>query len=317
MLNIYRFDHVSQVVPDLDSQLQLLEGLFGFRRCRSWENPDKGCRGVLLDIPGTWGFRWELLAPLGTNSSLEEFLESPLGPGLHHVAIEVNDFDAAKKELIRLGVEITGGSDKSPGRWLEAPFAPPDGPRGIPFRIFAPPLGGICGDDGSPSAVSADSGAAESPSLGIVGLVHICQACGDRDRLARWYEDALGMREVYRTPDGKHEDMATMVLAIPGTQMLWELIAPVGQESFIHRYLDKRGAGPHHVTFEVRDWDQALAACEHHGIPTFDLNEGETDGARWRDIFIHPKHAGGILVQFFWEECPGVWVRSDKIPSHC
>jgi methylmalonyl-CoA/ethylmalonyl-CoA epimerase len=125
------------------------------------------------------------------------------------------------------------------------------------------------------------------------------------------------MREVYRTPDGEHEDMATMVLSVPGTQMLWELIAPVGQDSFIERYLDKRGAGPHHVTLEVRDWDGALAACQHHGVPTFDFNEGVTDGARWCDIFIHPKHAGGILFQLFWEERPGVWVRSDKIPSHC
>jgi methylmalonyl-CoA/ethylmalonyl-CoA epimerase len=315
MLNIYRFDHVSQAVADFDSQLQLLEGLFGFRRCRSWENPAEGCRGVLLDIPGTWGFRWELVTPMGENSPLQEFLESPLGPGLHHVAIEVNDFDAAKKELDRLGIKATGGSDESPGRWLEASLTPPTGPRGIPFRIFAPPLGGICGGDGSAPAVSgADAG---SPSLGIVGLVHICQAYGNRDDLARWYENTLGMREVYRTPYGEHEDMATMVLSVPGTQMLWELIAPVGQDSFIQRYLDKRGAGPHHVTFEVRDWDQALAACEHHGVPTFDLSEGETDGARWRDIFIHPKHAGGILFQLFWEERPGVWVRSDKIPSHC
>jgi hypothetical protein len=30
--------------------------------------------------------------------------------------------------------------------------------------------------------------------------------------------------------------------------------------------------------------------------------------------FIHPKQTGGILVQVFWEERPGVWVRSDKIP---
>jgi len=38
------------------------------------------------------------------------------------------------------------------------------------------------------------------------------------------------------------------------------------------------------------------------------------DGAAWKHTFIHPKHAGGVLVQLFWEERPGVWVRSDKIP---
>jgi methylmalonyl-CoA/ethylmalonyl-CoA epimerase len=29
---------------------------------------------------------------------------------------------------------------------------------------------------------------------------------------------------------------------------------------------------------------------------------------------VHPKQTGGVLVQLFWEERPGVWVRSDKIP---
>jgi len=29
---------------------------------------------------------------------------------------------------------------------------------------------------------------------------------------------------------------------------------------------------------------------------------------------VHPKQTAGVLVQLFWEERPGVWVRSDKIP---
>jgi methylmalonyl-CoA/ethylmalonyl-CoA epimerase len=68
------------------------------------------------------------------------------------------------------------------------------------------------------------------------------------------------------------------------------------------------------VTFEVADWDRAVRACADHEVPTFGENRGETDGAAWRDVFIHPRHTGGVLVQLFWEERPGVWVRSDKIP---
>jgi methylmalonyl-CoA/ethylmalonyl-CoA epimerase len=89
---------------------------------------------------------------------------------------------------------------------------------------------------------------------------------------------------------------------------------PRGEDSFIDKFLARNGAAAHHVTFQVADWDSALAACEHHEIPTFDTEEGVTDGARWRHTFIHPKQTGGVLVQLFWEQRPGVWVRSDKIP---
>jgi len=314
MLNIYRFDHISQVVADLDTQLQLVEGLFGFHRCARWESSADGVRGALLDIPGTAGFRWELLEPLGDNPALQAFLDSPRGPGVHHVSVEVNDVCTAKQELDRLRLPVTGGSDERPGPWIETRIGPPDGPEGIALRIFGPPLGKVCGNDQSPAA-AAD--AESSPTLGIAGLTHICQAYPDRDVLARWLENAFGMREIWRTPDGKHEDMATQAFSVPGTTMQWELIAPVGNDSFIASYVQKRGAGCHHVTFEVRDWAQAMAACEQHGIEHFGLSEGETDGAKWCDNFIHPKLTGGVLVQLFWEERPGVWVRSDKIPSHC
>lgn len=89
---------------------------------------------------------------------------------------------------------------------------------------------------------------------------------------------------------------------------------PRGEESFIERFLDRSGPAAHHVTMEVADWDAAMAACEHHHVEPFDSNEGATDGAAWRDTFLHPKQTGGVLVQLFWEERPGVWVRSDKIP---
>ena len=176
------------------------------------------------------------------------------------------------------------------------------------FRLFEVRRGG------NPAGTAAGDAAPPGDGLGIVAVDHVCQAFRDRDELSRWYQSLLGMREIWRTPEGKHEDLADLVLEIPGRQMLWEIIQPVGEGSFIERFLDTRGAAAHHATFQVADWERAMAACEREGIPTFDANAGETDGARWSDAFIHPRHTGGILVQLFWEERPGVWVRSDKIP---
>jgi 4-hydroxyphenylpyruvate dioxygenase-like putative hemolysin len=310
-MQIYRIDHIGQVTPRLADQVTLLEGLFGFRRELSWDNPQEGCRGVRLSIPGSWGHRWEVLEPAGDGSAIAAYLDDHGGrPGLHHVAAEVTDLAAAVTELSRRGIDRTDGI---PGRWLEASLSPPDRGPGVLFRLRGPGGLAMCGD-GAAERVSAGPGDGD-PSLGIVGLDHVCQAFPDRDELARWYADLAGFVPVWRTPTEEHPDMADLVMNVPGSSVCWEIIMPRGEDSFIQRFWDRNGAAAHHVTFEVADWERAMTACEFHEVPTFGENDGDTDGAVWRDAFIHPKHTGGVLVQLFWEERPGVWVRSDKIPS--
>ncbi|MEO3827959.1 VOC family protein [Actinomadura sp. B10D3] len=308
-MQIYRIDHVAQVTPDLDAQVARLSGLFGFRPVRSWDNPGEGTRGVRLEIPGSRGQAWEVVAPSGEGSSLQTWLDEHGGrPGLHHVGAEVPDLEAVQAELEVRGIKATDGAR---GRWLEASLSPPEKGPGVLWRFRGPGSLDMCGDS---SASTPATGSVEGPSLGIVALDHICQAFHDRDELARWYHDLAGFVQVWRTADDEHPDMADLVLNIPGSAICWEVIMPRGEDSFIERFLDKGGPGAHHVTFEVDDWDAAMAACEHHGTPTFDDEEGVTDGAAWKHTFIHPKHTGGVLVQLFWEERPGVWVRSDKVP---
>ncbi|GAA4240206.1 hypothetical protein GCM10022254_64050 [Actinomadura meridiana] len=308
-MQIYRIDHVAQVTPDLDAQVALLEGLFGFRRVRHWDNPAERTRGTRLEIPGSHGQAWEVVAPAGDGSPLQTFLDDHGGrPGLHHVGAEVPDLEAVRAELEVRGIKPTDGLR---GRWLEASLSPPEYGPGVLFRLRGPGSLDMCGD--SPSA-TVETGETPGPSLGIVALDHICQAFPDRDVLAGWYHGLAGFTQVWRTSDDEHPDMADLVMNIPGATMCWEVIMPRGEDSFIERFWDRNGAAAHHVTFEVADWDAAMAACEHHDTPTFGENEGSTDGAAWKDTFIHPKHTGGVLVQLFWEERPGVWVRSDKVP---
>jgi catechol 2,3-dioxygenase-like lactoylglutathione lyase family enzyme len=308
-VRIYRIDHVGQVVPDLEPQVRQLTGLFGFTPVRQWDNPDEGCRGVRFAVPGSWGHSWEVLAPSGADSPVQAALDGQGGRGgLHHVAAEVPDLDAVRAELSERGLKTTGGV---PGRWLETSLSPPEYGPGVLFRLRGPGSLAMCGDDDAGPVPVAEDGA---PSLGIVGIDHVCQAFPDRDELAQWYADLAGFVQVWRTPINEHPDMADLVLNIPGSSMCWEIIMPRGEDSFIEKFWNRSGAAAHHVTFEVADWEAALAACTAHDIPTFDDEEGVTDGAAWKHTFIHPKHAGGVLVQLFWEERPGVWVRSDKIP---
>jgi len=308
-MRIYRIDHVAAVAPDLDKQVGLLAGLFGFQRTHTWDNPGQGIRGVRFAVPGSWGQTWVVIAPSGEDSPLQGWLDDHGGrPGLHHVGAEVPDLDTCVAELESRGLKIT---DSVPGRWVEASLSPPEHGPGVLWRLRGPGNLAMLGDE---DARPADPMPTDGPTLGIVGLDHICQAFADRDELARWYADLAGFVQVWRTADDEHPDMADLVLNVPGSSICWEVITSRGEDSFIDRFLAKNGPAAHHVTFEVADWDAALAACRAHDVPTFDDEEGVTDGARWKHTFIHPKHAGGVLVQLFWEERPGVWVRSDKIP---
>lgn len=306
MISISRIDHIAQAVGDTAPQVALLEGLFGFRQKRSWDDSEMAYHGVALEMPGAAGVEWHVLAPIGDGAPLQTFLDGPRGPGLHHIAIEVPELGAVMDELRSLGVQFYETATVGGERWVDAFLVPRQDEKGLVFRFVQ-----------EPASVEAKgpSREAEGPTLGITAIDHICHAYSDRDALARWYERVLGMKEVWRTPDGEHDDLADLVMDIPNTVLKWEVIQPVGEGSFIERFLETRGPAPHHVTFEVGDWERAVSACEHHGTPMFDENDGETDGYHWRDAFIHPRHTGGILMQLFWEANPGVWVRSDKIRS--
>jgi catechol 2,3-dioxygenase-like lactoylglutathione lyase family enzyme len=283
-MRIYRIDHIGQVVPELEPQIERLEGLFGFRRAAG--------EGLRWALPGSWGQYWELQQDPDTRG------------GLHHVGAEVPDLAATLAELANRGLKPVDGA---PGEWADISLTPPEHGPGVLFRLRGPGPHGAAHRQPPPESTNA-------PNLGIVALDHVCQAFPDRDELARWYADLAGFVQVWRTPLDEHPDMADLVMNIPGSAICWEIIMPRGEDSFIERFWNRNGAAAHHVTFEVADWDRALEACDQHDTPTFGENEGSTDGAAWRDAFIHPKHTGGVLVQLFWEERPGVWVRSDKIP---
>ena len=299
MLEIYRVDHVSQVVPDLDAQVKLMDGLFGYRRVRSWDG------GVRYEVAP--GQAWEILAPSSGDSPLAAWLEENGGRGgLHHVAVEVPDLDEATAELEDRGIKQTDGS---PGKWIEAALSPPDAGPGVRFRISGVGDHSPCGGDPKVSERGPTAG-----GLGVVAIDHVCQAFADRDALAHWYAELAGFVQVWRTPDDEHPDMADLVMNVPGSSICWEIIMPRGEDSFIERFLERSGPAAHHVTLEVADWDAAMDACKTNDVEPFGSNEGTTDGAAWKDMFLHPKVTGGMLTQLFWEQRPGVWVRSDKIP---
>lgn len=75
-----------------------------------------------------------------------------------------------------------------------------------------------------------------------------------------------------------------------------ELIAPGSAAGgFMHRFIDRAGPGPHHITFKVGSLDAALEEISALGIGVLD---GRNRQPYWREAFLHPKQCGiGTLLQ--------------------
>jgi hypothetical protein len=74
-----------------------------------------------------------------------------------------------------------------------------------------------------------------------------------------------------------------------------EVLEPAGPPGgFLHRFLERRGPGVHHVTFEVPDLD---VACERAEAMGFSVVERDDSDPEWSEAFLHPKSAMSIVVQ--------------------
>ncbi len=73
-----------------------------------------------------------------------------------------------------------------------------------------------------------------------------------------------------------------------------EILEPLGDDGFLHRFLAARGPGIHHVTFRVPHLDEACGRAVAHGFPIVGHDDSDPG---WAEAFLHPKEALGIVVQ--------------------
>lgn len=74
-----------------------------------------------------------------------------------------------------------------------------------------------------------------------------------------------------------------------------EILEPAGLDGFLHRFLARRGPGIHHVTFKV---PSLTDVCDRARARGYDIVGYDDSNPGWRQAFLHPKQALGIVVQF-------------------
>ena len=152
------------------------------------------------------------------------------------------------------------------------------------------------------TAAMRDGGDSMPERLGWKRFDHICFAVHDAEQAVRFYQKLFGLQED-RWVTSAAEGFRGATLNMPDAQGQFEVLEPYGDASFLHEFLAKRGPGVHHITVEVEDIEQAVAYLrEEMGIKPF---RGIWSDGEWRQTFIHPRDAGGVLYQLFeWE--PGM-----------
>jgi methylmalonyl-CoA/ethylmalonyl-CoA epimerase len=83
-----------------------------------------------------------------------------------------------------------------------------------------------------------------------------------------------------------------------------EIMKPTGDESFLANFLKGKDGGVHHITLETPDIYEAKKILERHQIPYFGFHDM---GDIWKELFIHPQYAFGVLIQIA-EFNPDDWV---------
>ena len=150
--------HVGLAVEDLDGALDTYERLFGARLEHRSRVEEQGVEAASIRVGES---RLELLGALGEDTPVGRFL-AKRGPGMHHVAYEVDDVRAALAHLADAGAELI---DESPRRGmfgLEVAFVHPDSVHGVLSEVVCSWLT-IAYGSSSASQAARSSAASSTP----------------------------------------------------------------------------------------------------------------------------------------------------------
>ncbi len=126
MLKIKRIDHVAIAVADIDGAEAKWKEAFGLTSTVREVVASQKTEAVLIPIGES---NIELIAPRG-NEGLAKFLEKK-GPGLHHIAVEVEGIESALALLKGLGVPLIDEAPRVGARGHKVAFVHPKATGGV------------------------------------------------------------------------------------------------------------------------------------------------------------------------------------------
>ena len=127
----------------------------------------------------------------------------------------------------------------------------------------------------------------------ILGIEHIGIAVNSIDKDAPFWKHILNLPHL-GTETVENQGVTTDIYDTGHGKV--ELLEAMGSDTPIGKFLENRGAGLHHVCFEVEDINKVIKELKDLNIQV--LSSEPTIGAEgYKVVFIHPKSTGGVLVE--------------------
>ena len=127
----------------------------------------------------------------------------------------------------------------------------------------------------------------------ILGIEHLGIAVNSIDESAPFWKHVLNIS--HRSTETVEQEAVTTDIYDTGKGKV-ELLESLSSDSPIQKFIEKKGPGIHHVCFEVDDINKAIIVLKNKNIQI--LGESYSIGAEgYKVVFIHPKSAGGVLVE--------------------
>ncbi|HSL07278.1 MAG TPA: methylmalonyl-CoA epimerase [Pseudonocardiaceae bacterium] len=132
----------------------------------------------------------------------------------------------------------------------------------------------------------------------VTAIDHVGIAVPDFDAAVEFHRATFGLELVHEEVNEEQGVREGMLRAPgdPGTGAAVQLLAPLGPTSVIAKFLNRHGPGLQQLAYRVIDIELAMAALQAAGVRLlYDTPRRGTAGSRIN--FVHPKDAGGVLVE--------------------
>ena len=133
------------------------------------------------------------------------------------------------------------------------------------------------------------------PAHLFTAIDHVGIAVADLDVAIAFYENTFGMRLAHQEVN-EEQGVREAMMAVGDSGSCIQLLAPLSPESTIAKFLDRSGPGVQQMAYRVSDIEAVSAILRGRGVRLlYDAPRRGTSDSRVN--FIHPKDAGGILVE--------------------